>query len=513
MDAGLIKFGGFGLDTRLGVLWHGETSTRLGARAADLLVALAAAPNGLVSKDALMQAAWPGQIVEENTLQAQISSLRKALRRKSAGDAGEARIVTVPGRGYRLVCETDPASPVPPRPGGGRPSLAVLAFDNLSGEPADECISDGIAEDLITDLSRSRSWLVVSRNSSFTFKGRRIDIRDVGRELGVRYVLEGSVRRAGDRLRVNAQLIEAAGGTHIWADRYDRVATDLFALQDEITTAVTRAVASAVEGAEHIRVRRKRPESLDAWEAFHRARSCQDAGEWDMVDTWLRRSIELDPRFGLPHAFRALYLFTTATAGRMGFRDGMAEAEDESRAAIRIDADDANGHAILSMCRANSRDWTGALYSATRATELGPSNWLPHCAMAMAHIGLRSFDRSERQVETMHQIGPRGSGHRVCLMLMANLQFLRGDYAAAAVGAEALITASPFNPQPYWILLASLGLLGRRAEAAGLLARWQEAAPGQSVVYAEMGIPWMAKEDSDLAIEGMRAAGWKGEME
>jgi tetratricopeptide (TPR) repeat protein len=257
-------------------------------------------------------------------------------------------------------------------------------------------------------------------------------------------------------------------------------------------------------------VRRKRPDSLDAWDAWQRARSCQDTGEWDMVDTWLRRSIELDPRFGLPRAFRAMYLFTAATGGRLRYQDGLAEAEAEGRAAIRLDPDGPEGHAILSMCREGVRDWTGAMHSAARAIELGPSVWLAHCAMTMAYMGLRRFGETERQVETMQQISPRGAGRRVCLMLTANLRFLRGDFERAAAGAEALITASPFNPQPYWILLASLGHLGRRAEAAAPLARWLAAAPGQAAQYAELGIPWMEKEDSDLAMLGLRAAGWDG---
>jgi len=505
MDPGCVTFGAFRLDTRQGVLWHGETSVRLGARAADLLRALAAAPNRLVSKDALMAAAWPGQIVEENTLQAQISALRKVL-----GDSGDARIVTVTGRGYRLVCEPAAEASHPAPVTGGRPSIAVLAFDNLSGDPADDCISDGIAEDLITELSRSREWLVVSRNSSFTFKGRRIDIRQVGQELGVRYVMEGSLRRAGDRLRVNAQLIEAQSGAHVWADRYDHVITDLFLLQDEITHAVARAIAPAVESAEHARVKRKHADSLDAWEAWQRAKSCQDIGDWDTVDAWLQRSIALDPRFGPPHAFLAFSLWSKAARGQGSFQDGRAAAEAESRVAVRLDPDDPDGHAVLGLCRTGLRDWIGAMHSTSHAVELGPSAWLPRCATIFACMGSRLLDEAGRQIEAMQQISPRGAGRRVCLLLAAHLQFLRGDYQSAARRAEALIAASPFNPHPYWILLASLGFLGRHAEAAVPLARWLASAPGQAAQYAELGIPWMGKEDSDTAMAGMRAAGWDG---
>jgi TolB-like protein len=196
--------------------------------------------------------------VEENSLQAQISGLRRVL-----GEEGQRYIVTVPGRGYRLVWPTA-APPATTDTFGGRPSIAVLAFDNLSGDPADDCLTDGMAEDLITELSRSRHLLVVARNSSFTFKGRHVDARQVGRELGVRYLLEGSIRRSGKRIRVTAQLIEADAGLHVWAERYDRSLIDLFETQDEITAAVSRAIEPAVESAERSRVLRKRPESLDA---------------------------------------------------------------------------------------------------------------------------------------------------------------------------------------------------------------------------------------------------------
>src|SRR5690349_9949177 len=202
MDAGQVTFGAFRLDPRHRSLWRDGIASELGARATDILVALLSADGAVVTKAALLSAAWPGQLVEVNALQAQISALRKAL-----GEAGQKYIVTVPGRGYRLVCP-DAAPQTAVTPSDGRPSLAVLAFDNLSGDPADECFADGMAEDLITELSRSRSLLVVARNSSFTFKGRHADIPQIGQELGVRYVLEGSLRRAGSSIRVTAQLIE-----------------------------------------------------------------------------------------------------------------------------------------------------------------------------------------------------------------------------------------------------------------------------------------------------------------
>ena len=151
-----------------------------------------------------------------------------------------------------------------------RPSIAVLAFTNMSGDPEQEYFSDGIADDIITELSRMRWLFVIARNTSFTYKGHAINVKQVGRELGVRYVLEGSVRRGGQRVRVNAQLIDAETGTHVWAERYDRDLADVFAVQDEITLAVTGAIGPAVADAEQRRALRKPPSNLGAWEAYHR---------------------------------------------------------------------------------------------------------------------------------------------------------------------------------------------------------------------------------------------------
>ena len=176
-----------------------------------------------------------------------------------------------------LVHNTGEPLPLP-----GKPSIAVLAFANMSGDLEQEYFSDGIADDIITELSRSRSLFVIARNSSFSYKGRAVDVRQVARELGVRYVLEGSVRRGGERVRVSAQLIDADAGIHVWAERYDRKLTDVFAVQDEITNAVTIAIEPAIADAEQRRALRKPPETLGAWEAYQH-------GLWHIVKFYFVR--------------------------------------------------------------------------------------------------------------------------------------------------------------------------------------------------------------------------------
>jgi TolB-like protein len=249
----------------------------------------------LLERETLMQAVWPGVTVSDDGLTQCVRDIRRVL-----GDAAQISIRTVQRRGYIFAAEVtaigdgdrvEPVGPlvvrsnavqvraaidrplmdadgVSPRP--DKPSIAVLPFANLSGDPEQEYFSDGIADDIITELSRSHSLLVIARNSSFTYRGRSVDVRQVARELGVRYLLEGSVRRGGPRVRVVAQLIDAGTGNHIWAERYDRALQDVFAVQDEITAAVVAAILPVVADAEQRRALRKPPENLGAWEAYQR---------------------------------------------------------------------------------------------------------------------------------------------------------------------------------------------------------------------------------------------------
>jgi TolB-like protein len=230
MADGEIRFGRFQLDLARRELSRDNKPVQLGGRALDILFVLASAEGAVVSKDELMARVWGGVVVEENNIQVHISALRRALYQDGAR---ERWIVTVPGRGYRLLGPpepdtadgpaTEPSLPVP-----DKPSIAVLPFDNLSGDPEQEYFADGMVEEIITALSRIRWLVVIARNSSFAYKGQNVDVKRVGHELGVRYVLEGSVRRSGNRVRIAAQLIDASTGGHLWADRFDGRLKDVF---------------------------------------------------------------------------------------------------------------------------------------------------------------------------------------------------------------------------------------------------------------------------------------------
>jgi TolB-like protein len=247
-----------------------------------------------------------------------------------------------------LVHGTGEALPLP-----DKPSIAVLAFTNMSGDPEQEYFSDGIADDIITELSRSRSLFVIARNSSFTYKGHAVDVKQVARELGVRYVLEGSVRRGGQRVRVNAQLIDAETSNHVWAERYDRDLGDVFAVQDEITEAVSAAIGGVVSDIEQQRALRRPPVSLSAWEAYQQGMwhfSHMTPGDAERAIEMFRRSETLDPQFAPAlTAWATVLLFQASGLSEVPFEATIQQAEAVARRAVGVATHDADARGILAF--------------------------------------------------------------------------------------------------------------------------------------------------------------------
>lgn len=245
----------------------------------------------VVTKEELVKAVWPDVTVGDESLTKCISEIRHAI-----GDEGQQTIKTVPRRGYLIDVPISPVDHPPARPSADttagtpgvawplfdRPSMAVLPFTNMSGDPQQEYVADGIVEDIITELSRFSGLFVIARNSSFQWKGKAVDARHIGRDLGVRYVLEGSVRRAGDRIRISAQLINAESGSHLWAERYDRDVKDVFALQDEVARTVASILAAHVTRAETERTLLKPPQSWQAYDHYMRAAQVHETFHRDM---------------------------------------------------------------------------------------------------------------------------------------------------------------------------------------------------------------------------------------
>src|SRR5215469_3248909 len=257
-----------------------------------------------------------------------------------------------------------------------KPSIAVLAFTNMSGDPEQEYFADGIAEDIITALSRYPSLFVIARNSCFTYKGRAAEVRQVGRELGVRYVLEGSLRKAANRIRVTAQLVETETGKHVWAERYDRDLADIFAVQDEISEAVTIAIAPAIAEAERQRAMRKPPDNLDAWAAYQRGLwhlGNATANDYKLAENFFRQALDLDRNF--PDSYCALATANLRSAdyqGR-GLPEALSSAEVLARRAVALDGADAEGRSRLANALYRQGDYEGGLAEAELALSISPN--------------------------------------------------------------------------------------------------------------------------------------------
>jgi len=338
--------GPFRLDAEAEILFRGAEPVSLGQRAVALLRILVEQRGTPVSKDALMEAAWVGLTVEESNLAVQIAALRRVFGEEPGG---ENWIETFPRRGYRFVgpasiwdqgpvaaASQSPnslmaGSPNPTIP--DRPSIAVLPFHNISGDPEQEYFADGMVEEIITALSRFHSLFVIARNSSFTYKGRAVDVKQVGRELGVRYVLEGSVRKAGNRVRFTAQLIDANTGGHIWADRFDGALEDVFDLQDQVTARVVGAIEPRLQRAEIERAGRKPTESLDAYDYFLRGMAGFHLFNRESLleaSRLFERATELDPNYASPYGMAS---WSSALSKSYGW---MVDPESETTAAVRM---------------------------------------------------------------------------------------------------------------------------------------------------------------------------------
>jgi adenylate cyclase len=395
-----------------------------------------------------------------------------------------------------------------------RPSIAVLAFTNMSGDPEQEYFSDGIADDIITELSRVRWLFVIARNSSFAYKGSAIDVKQIGRELGVRYVLEGSVRRSGKRIRVNVQLIDAEPGNHIWADRYDRELTDVFAVQDEITLAVAGAIGPAVAYAEQRRALRKLPTNLGAWESYQR-------GVWHLTQynseglslarQFFDHALELDATLAAAHTALAMVYNREGTAdASRPLSEALRLSGDEAQKALELDPNDAEAHALRGMAAGHLGDYAVGFEHIERALSINPS-----CALAHHFQGwLRIF--TGRAAEGRHSIlqgirlDPQRASNAFVRSHIVMSYYIEGDYETAVAEATRLIADRHDHPYAYRWLAAALGQLGRSDEARSALKKAIEIAPEVFRLFVEQRVPWMGQAVYDHMLDGLRKAGWQG---
>ena len=360
-----LEFGNYRLKRAERLLLGPSGLVELSARSFDILAKLLDRPDEVVGKTELFDAVWPGLVVEENTLQVHISALRKLLPAEM--------IVTVHGRGYKyagpkpFVAMTEAAAPA-------RASIAVLPFDNMSGDREQGYFSDGITEDIITQLGKFREFLVIARNSSFQFRGKDNDVADVAKRLGVQYVVEGSVRKIGNRVRVTVQLTDASSTAHIWGEHYDRELDDIFAIQDEITQMIAARLARQARTAIASRARARPTDNMSAYEFYLRA--LQLAAVYDAAheaEPFLRQAVKLDPRFAAAHAM--LGVVETLKFFWVYYNtDYLHSALEMAKTALQLDPDGAYGHLATGFALLYLRQFRQAEISLDRAVALNPND-------------------------------------------------------------------------------------------------------------------------------------------
>ncbi len=300
-----FRFGDFILAPEERKLTRDGVEMPLGARAFDMLSFFVANRHRILTKDEILDAVWPDIAVEESNLTVQVSALRKALGPKS--------LATIPGRGYQFVLsveeDTTAPAPNPEKPGNTAPRILVLPFANTSNDPDQEYFSDGITEDVITDLTKVASLSVVARNTAFTFKGRAIDVAQTAQSMGLTHVVEGSVRKSGSRIRINAQLVDGATGHPIWADRFDRDLTDIFDLQDEIAEAIVAALRIRLVPSERVAIQSRPTDNPEAYEIYLQARyhhTRLDRRNFAIASRLAQKALEIDPNYDLAWALLAI---------------------------------------------------------------------------------------------------------------------------------------------------------------------------------------------------------------
>jgi TolB-like protein len=467
-----VRFGPFQIDLNRRELTRAGSRVQVGNRAFDLLCVLAAADGEIVSKDELMTRVWPGVVVEENNIQVHVSALRKAL---DDGASGHNYLVTAPNRGYRLAglqsaqpTVSDVAGERKNSDPSSKPAIAVLPFQNMSGDPEQEYFADGMVDEIITGLSRIKWLSVISRNSAFMYKNKPVAIKEVADKFGVRYVLEGGVRKYGNRVRITAQLIDAATDTHLWAEQYDRVLEDVFALQDEITMCVIGAIEPSLRKAEIERVRRHRPDDLNAYDLVLRSLPfvfSHMPTDADAAIPLLENAVKLQPDYGAAHAFLGWCLHHRF--GRVGMRQAdRLTAVQHAHIAIAYGSDDATALAVAAhVIRLDEHDTATALKLFDRALELSSSNVF---ALSLSAIALAWLGRSDLAIERATKairLSPFDSYNFRSYTALAIVYFFLQKYKDAVDVAREAIDHNPKFSISRAVLTGALLRLGCTSEA------------------------------------------------
>ena len=522
-----FAFENYVLDPDRRELKQGSDAIAVGPQVFDLLLYLVRNRERVVSKDDLLGAVWNGRIVSESTLTSHINAVRKAI-----GDTGaEQRLIrTVARKGVRFVGEVREAHPsderrapaavpaesaeahAPALPLPDKPSIAALPFHNLSGDPEQDYFADGVVEDITAALSRMRWLFVIARNSSFAYKGRSVDVKQVGRELGVRYILEGSVRKAANRVRITGQLIDATTGAHIWADRFEGTLDDIFDLQDRITASVVGAISPQLERAEIERAQRKPTESLDAYDYYLRAMVNLHRGTREAIDQALPlfyKAIEFDPAYASAYGMAGWCYFWRKVNGWTEDRAlEIAEGTRLARRAVELGKEDAvaltrAGHALAHL----AGDLDGGIVLLDRATMLNPNLAAAWFLGGFVRVWRGDPDGAIAHFTQAMRLSP----------LDPEMYRMQAGMAVAHLFAERFDEASSWAAKSYRdlpsflmvvaIIAASHALAGRTDEARRAMRHLRELDPTLRTSNLADWLPIHRPQDVAVFADGLRKAG------
>jgi TolB-like protein len=503
---------------------HAE-AVAIGPKVFDLLLYLIQNRGHVVSKDDLLEAIWSGRIVSESTLTSHINAMRKAV-----GDNGEEQrlIRTVARKGFRFVGEIREASDEHASRSSGAatadtasaptlilpdsPSIAALPFQNWSGDPEQEYFADGVVEDIITALSRIRWLFVIARNSSFTYKGRSVDVKQVGRELGVRYVLEGSVRKAANRVRITGQLVDATTGGHLWADRFEGSLDDIFELQDQVAERVVGAITPTLERAEIVRSKRKPTESLDAYDYYLRGMANFHRGTRRAISEALplfSKAIELDPSFASAYGMAAWCYYWRKMNNWTGDRaQEFAEGVRLANHALDLGADDAvalsrAGHAYAHF----GGDLDRGVAAVDRALVLNPNLSAAWYLSGFQRISLGEHDDAVERFARAMRLSPLDPGTFQIQTGTAMAHMFARRFDVACSWAEKASRELPNILRVSAFSAASYALAGRMDEARHTIERVRRIDASLRISNVEGWVVLRRPEDLATFVEGLRRAG------
>ena len=521
-------FNDFMLDTDLRELRRDAELVAVEPQVFDLLVYLLENRDRVVSRDDLIAAVWKRRAISDSALDSRINAARKAV-----GDSGKSQklIRTILRKGVRFVGAvyvepagsggTQVAEPPPEQDTTGgdrdagptrpeRPTIVVLPFINMSADPGDEYFADGITEDIITALSRLRWFFVIARNSSFIYKGRAVHISQLAQELGVDYVIEGSVRKEGDRVRITAQLNDVATGSHVWAERYDRELADVFAVQDEIAAAVVTSIEPQLYAAENLHALRKSPDSLDAWGLVMRALSCfwrVTREDNRLAQALLERAIEIDPNYGKAHSVLATSHLFGAHLGWADVATAAPLAERAALAALKADSEDPWAHNALGSVLFSTRRLDDALGEYELALQLNPNFSLAQSYYGLALCYCGRWQEADAAARRAIRLSPRDPFQAIYHGVAAYAQFVGRNYdEAISLSREAIRQRGDFVGA-WRVLTMAAAMAGQADVASTALKDLRRAQPTVSLDWVANALPWKLESDRQHCLEAFRRAG------